>query len=128
MAAYLVYPTPSPPNPRSGAHNFCMVHLRDWITRNLPDPGCPTCRDPIQRDPAKLRVNVALRDAIAARQRAARPKPVEPKAAIIPWGELNFERDADGERVELGRGAFGSVYAADYSFMKVAVKVRRLRA
>ena len=108
----------------SGAHNFCLAHLREWISRNLPNPECPTCRDPIQRDVTKLRVNVALRDAIAARQRASRPKPVEPQTVVIPWAEIRFEKDEDGERVELGRGAFGSVYAADYSFMKVAVKVR----
>ena len=85
------------------------------------------CQEPIQTDVSKLRVNIALRDAIdAARRRAPaaqQPKAAEPKSKVIPWAELSFERDADGERVELGRGSFGSVYAAEFSFMKVAVKV-----
>lgn len=45
---------------------------------------------------------------------------------MIAWADLRFEKDDDGERVELGRGAYGSVYAADYSFMRVAVKVLAL--
>ena len=42
----------------SGAHNFCLAHLREWISRNLPSPGCPTCREPIQADVTKLRARL----------------------------------------------------------------------
>ena len=84
------------------------------------------CQEPIQTDVSKLRINIALRDAIEAANRwpaSQQHKAADPKSKVIPWAELSFERDADGERVELGRGSFGSVYAAEFSFMKVAVKV-----
>ena len=40
----------------------------------------------------------------------------------IPWSELKFDKDEDGDRVSLGAGAFGTVYSATYSFQLVAVK------
>lgn len=40
----------------------------------------------------------------------------------ISWDQLVFEVDEDGQRVELGRGAFGSVLAAVYKYQHVAVK------
>ena len=42
--------------------------------------------------------------------------------ARIPWSDLQFERDEDGDLLTLGRGSFGSVLAATYSFARVAVK------
>jgi serine/threonine protein kinase len=47
-------------------------------------------------------------------------------APLIPWESLAFERNDDGERVQLGRGGAGVIYAAEYSYMRVAVKVLAL--
>ena len=50
-----------------GAHNFCKTCLTQHIlacASRYQEPMCPTCRfTPIQKNPAQLHVNVALRDA-----------------------------------------------------------------
>ena len=43
--------------------------------------------------------------------------------ARIPWSDLRFdERDEDGNTLVLGQGSFGTVLAATYSHMRVALK------
>ena len=118
-----------------GAHNFCADHLKAWVAANSPAPTCPVCRKPIQRRAADVTVNVGIRDAIEARRFApavaaaagaaavAAPTAAAPSSATIPYDDLVFERTRRGDRVELGRGAFSSVYAASYHGTPVAVKV-----
>lgn len=52
-----------------GQHNFCLQHLAEWISSNYSGssaaPSCPVCRLPIQRSASELKVNIAVRDAIA---------------------------------------------------------------
>ena len=42
--------------------------------------------------------------------------------AHITWTARQFEKDEDGQHVQLGSGSFGTVYAATFSFQLVAVK------
>ena len=56
-----------------GAHNFCLVHHRDWISCELAQrrlARCPECRVQIQQDPAALVVNVGIRGGYPGRARA----------------------------------------------------------
>lgn len=46
-----------------------------------------------------------------------------PDMPTIPYESLTFERTRRGDRLEIGRGAFSSVYAATYRGEPVAVKV-----
>jgi hypothetical protein len=107
-----------------GSHNFCRVCLAAHIAargRAHAPVTCPLCRGPCQASTAALVVNIGLRDAIAAR--AAAHAAHAPAAAVIPWTALAIERDEDGAPLALGNGAFGTVLAAEYAFMRVAVKV-----
>jgi hypothetical protein len=122
-------------------HNFCLDHLRSWITGKA-GATCPTCRTPLPAA-ASLRVNVGIRDAIAA-ARLLRLPPVPAAgggggggaaaaaaahaAPPIAYEDLAFELSRRGQRVELGRGAFASVYAATYRGEAVAVKALALPA
>ena len=54
-----------------GQHNFCLTCLRDWI-KSKPSAACPSCRRPISNDPDNLRVNITLRDIIAAQSKPSR--------------------------------------------------------
>ena len=40
----------------------------------------------------------------------------------ISWTDITFDKDEDGERIELGRGSFGTVYSAVFRHQRVAVK------
>ena len=63
-------------------------------------------------------MNFAMRDAIES----ARQRPAAPPVPVIPFEALTFEQTRRGQRVELGRGAFSSVYAATFRGERVAVK------
>ena len=74
-----------------GQHVFCVVCLRDWITRSQPQPSCPACRLPIQKHADEVRVNVVVREALA-RERlrasaAAAPLP-SPQAVAAEAADL----------------------------------------
>ena len=120
-----------------GAHNFCLDHLKNWVSSNAVKPGgatCPVCRVRIQQKPEECRVNIGIRDAIeSARASVALGQRIGisgsdtsavacPRAPLIPYGQLTFETNKRGQRVEIGRGAFSSVYAATYLGEPVAVK------
>ena len=59
-----------------GQHSFCLCCLKAHVRRSLSRRAggdsvvlCPTCREPMQQSEDKLRVNPAIRDAIAERAR-----------------------------------------------------------
>ena len=57
-----------------GQHNFCLSCLKAWIAEKRNTPGgatCPTCRVRIQQSPQEVRVNVGIKEAILAAQKAA---------------------------------------------------------
>ena len=54
---------------------------------------------------------------------AAATAPSSSSVAVIPYDSIVFELNRRGHRVELGRGAYSSVYAATYHGEAVAVKV-----
>ena len=127
-------------------HNFCLDHLRDWVRAQSPHASCPVCRAPIQQRAENVRVNTAVKGLVdaALRARVVRgPVPPSvaaaapggaassgagsallslPPAASIPYDDLVFERNRRGDRVELGRGAFASVFGATFHGEAVAVK------
>jgi E3 ubiquitin-protein ligase KEG len=114
-------------------HSFCLACLRSLVSkgRGAAQP-CPLCRaeGAVPASDAALHVNIVARDAIAAARALVRARAVEAGGgsdmlraslrASLPRGaaDLEFERDAQGDRRELGRGAYGLVLAAR---MKVGV-------
>ena len=54
------------------------------------------------------------------------PEPLLPPEFSVPFTDIVWEKDEDGERVELGRGAFGIVYAGRLHGQHVAVKVEAI--
>ena len=113
-------------------HNFCIDHLRSWISPR-PSAACPTCRAPLPKADS-LRINAGIRDAIAASLLLSLPPSPSPRgvgggahaAPNIAYDDLVFEVTKRGQRSEIGRGAFASVYAASYRGERVAVKVLAL--
>ena len=118
-------------------HNFCLDHLRAWVAAQAPRAACPVCRAPIQQRADDVRVNTAVKGLVEAALRAGILSPtlsVPPgasasassvpvaEAASIPYDEIKFERNRRGDRVELGRGAFASVFRATFRGEPVAVK------
>jgi mitogen-activated protein kinase kinase kinase MLK4 len=78
---------------------------------------------------AKLGGAAARPAAAAAAAAAASASPAAasaPAHVMIPYEELIFERSRRGDRVELGRAAFASVYAATFRGERVAVKALAL--
>ena len=129
-----------------GQHNFCLDHLQEWVAASAGKPGgatCPVCRVRIQQTPGECRVNIGIREALervraSGGGSAAAPAPTAaaggagaggvsatgsalPRAPLIPYAALTFETTKRG-RVELGRGAFASVYSASYLGEPCAVK------
>ena len=102
-------------------HTFCLSCARDWLARPDP-PTCPTCRTAVPR--AAPAVNIELRGAVAAVAAARAEATAAARAsARVAWADIALARDADGERVLLGRGSVGLVYAATYRGEPVAVKI-----
>lgn len=94
-----------------GAHNFCRACLSNWSTcqqQAQRDPTCPECRRPIQQADAELRVNNAIREAIAALR--------APPVTLLRAADVTLS-----DRI-LGRGATGEVVAGDWLGSPVAVK------
>ena len=113
-------------------HNFCLDHLRAWISSNGAGAACPTCRVPLP-PASSLRVNPGIRTVIdASRLRRLPPSPGLPReggshvAPSIAYDDLTFEVTKRGQRCEIGRGAFASVYAATYRGERVAAKILAL--
>ena len=115
-------------------HQFCRDHLRAWIAQQAPRAACPICRAPIQQRAEDVLVNAAVKGliekaqlaklsaAVPAAGAAAAAAPAAAAAHVIPYEELTFERSRRGDRIELGRGAFASVYKATFRGEPVAVK------
>ena len=104
-------------------HNFCQGHLASWIASQGAAPTCPLDRSPIQRTAAELRVNTALK-ALVERERRRRSE-AQLSALDIPWAQVKFSRDGDGERIELGSGTAGTVYQCEFSYQLCALKQLR---
>ena len=90
-----------------GAHNFCLVHHRDWISCELAQrrlARCPECRVQIQQDPAAARprspVNVGIRAAIQAEQERSARNPAA-TVPLISSSELSLSDH------HIGKGSFG---------------------
>ena len=81
-------------------HNFCRSCLEDWVARSTAagqQPTCPTCRVPIQRTVAEIKVNTGLKAEIeralaaVARRRARRAAAAEKRGLglpDIPWADI----------------------------------------
>ena len=76
----------------------------------------------IQQKPEECRVNIGIRDAIESDRASVALGQRIPCAPLIPYEQLTFETNKRGHRVEIGRSAFSSVYAATYLGLPVAVK------
>ena len=53
-------------------HNFCLGHLRQWVTEKASSAGgaqCPVCRAPIQQRAQHVRVNTAINQLVEAAQK-----------------------------------------------------------
>jgi hypothetical protein len=75
---------------------------------------------------AKLDKQQQQLDMLLQQQAAAPPTPIASApapSARIPWADLRFdEKDEDGQILVLGTGSYGTVLAATFSHMRVAVK------
>lgn len=124
-----------------GLHNFCLDHLKEWVAVNAKKPKgatCPVCRLKIQQSPADCRINIGIRDAIDAMRvrgtgQGSSDKSVHnvmpmSRPPLISYESLSFETNKRQQRVEIGRGAFSSVYAATFLGEPVAVKTLALPA
>ena len=120
-------------------HFFCFDHLREWVTAQSPQAACPVCRTLIQQHVNDVRVSSTVRGLVEAALHALvvqQPAVLSgtlsstgetigtplPPAASIPYDDIVFERNRRGDRVELGRGAFASVFRATFRGEPVAVK------
>ena len=120
-------------------HFFCFDHLREWVTAQSPQAACPVCRTLIQQQVNDVRVSSTVRGLVEAALHALvvqQPAVLSgtlsstgetigtplPPAASIPYDDIVFERNRRGDRVELGRGAFASVFRATFRGEPVAVK------
>ena len=107
-----------------GAHVFCVDCLRGWVSAARSGaPTCPTCRLPIQRTTAEVRVNVAIRAALAARivSAVAPAPPAPPSAPAVPWSSL------ERTDVEKGQGAYGIVRVYRWPSRGIQVAVKELK-
>ena len=135
-------------------HNFCRDHLVAWVTTRSGASGgvkCPECRAQIQQRPEDVRINTVLRDTIeavrafgsgsssaaasltsttnasstytttAASSTLSRPP-------VLSYDAVPFDLNNRGQRIEIGRGAFSSVFAARWLGDSVAAKVLILPA
>ena len=94
-------------------HSLCRACYIGWVARGGASPACPSCRDPLPREPP--RINITLRDALAAASRA-RPAPA---LSIIAEADLAIDASPAGL---LGEGGFGIVRRASWRGTPVAVK------
>ena len=109
-----------------GAHVFCVDCLRGWVSaaRVGTAPSCPTCRLPIQRTAAGVRVNVAIRASLAARlvaTAAAQVPHAPPCATVVHWSSL------ESTDVEKGQGAYGIVRVYRWPARGIMVAVKELK-
>ena len=81
--------------------------MRSPLPQEAPTPTCSTFRARIQQTPG------TMHDVIETAQ----------LVPIVPYEALAFDRSQCGDRVELGRGALSSVFAATFRCERVAVKV-----
>ena len=104
------------------AHNFCKAHLAAWISQhaNGQPPTCPLDRLPIQRTPEELMVNRALQSLVDKERRRRATACLS--ALDIPWKDIRFTRNEEGDRETLGSGVAGVVYACEWSFQECALK------
>ena len=78
------------PTTTSCGHNFCRACLARWISqrpRGVASP-CPVCREPLRADAARLRVNLALAELLAAAG-------VKAEADVDAGADADADADAD---------------------------------
>jgi len=83
-----------------------------------------SCWAPAQADrPTMAAVQRALAAAAAAKiAPSPAPAPTLPDEYLVPFGDLKWDKDADDEKIVLGRGTYGIVYAGRLHGQAVAIK------
>ena len=71
--------------------------------------------------------NIQILKQIALGGAATQPLQPVHTARRIPWDDIKFDEDEDGENVILGSGSFGTVYAATWCGVAVAAKTMSVK-